>query len=51
MLRKLIWNDVNQNKLMSAATIFFMAISASLLALAVLRFRAQLSLDFHAKCA
>lgn len=33
MLKKLIWNDVKQNKLMSAATVFFMAISATLLAL------------------
>lgn len=36
MLKKLIWNDVKQNKLMSAATVFFMAISAALLALTVL---------------
>lgn len=36
MLRKLIWNDVKQNKLMSAATVFFMAISAALLTLTVL---------------
>lgn len=36
MLGKLIWNDVKQNKLMSAATIFFMAISAMLLTLTVL---------------
>ena len=28
MLKKLIWNDVKQNKLMSTATVFFMAISA-----------------------
>lgn len=38
MLRKLIWNDVTQNKLMSAATIFFMTVSAMLLALTVLLF-------------
>lgn len=36
MLKKLIWNDVRQNKLMSAATVFFMAISSALLALTVL---------------
>lgn len=36
MLRRLIWNDIRQNKLMSAATIFFMALSAALLALTVL---------------
>ena len=35
MLKKLIWNDVKQNKLMSTATVFFMAISATLLALTV----------------
>lgn len=33
MLKKLIWNDVGQNKLMSAATVFFMTISAALLIL------------------
>ena len=33
MLKKLIWNDVRQNKLMSAATVFFMTISAALLIL------------------
>lgn len=36
MLKKLIWNDVRQNKWMSAATIFFMAASVALLALTVL---------------
>ena len=36
MLKKLIWNDVRRNKLMSAATVFFMAISAALLTLTVL---------------
>ena len=36
MLKKLIWNDVKQNKLMSTATVFFMAISAALLTLTVL---------------
>lgn len=36
MLNKLIWNDVRQNKLMSAATIFFMAVSAMMLALTAL---------------
>lgn len=38
MLRRLIWNDIGQNKLMSAATFFFMTISALLLALTVLLF-------------
>lgn len=33
MLKKLIWNDVRQNRLMSASAIFFMAISAALLIL------------------
>lgn len=36
MLNKLIWNDVRQNKLMSAATIFFMAVSAMMLVLTAL---------------
>ena len=36
MLKKLIWNDVKQNKLMSTATVFFMAISAALLTLTAL---------------
>lgn len=36
MLKKLIWNDVRQNKLMSAATVFFMAVSAALLILTAL---------------
>ena len=36
MIRKLIWNDMKQNRLSCAATIFFMAVSAMLLALAVL---------------
>ena len=36
MLKKLIWNDVRQNKLLSAATVFFMAVSAMMLALTVL---------------
>lgn len=36
MLKKLIWNDVRRNKLMSAATVFFMAISAALLILTAL---------------
>lgn len=38
MLGKLIWNDIKQNRLLSAATIFFMTISAMLLALTVLLF-------------
>lgn len=33
MFKKLIWNDVRQNKLMSAVTVFFMTISAALLIL------------------
>lgn len=36
MLKKLIWNDVRHNKLMSAATVFLMAISAALLVLTAL---------------
>ncbi len=36
MLRKLIWNDIRQNKLMSASTVFFMTISAALLILTAL---------------
>lgn len=36
MLKKLIWNDMRQNKLMSAATVFFMGISAGLLVLTAL---------------
>jgi putative ABC transport system permease protein len=38
MLNKLIWNDVRQNKLLSAATIFFMAVSAMMLGLTALLF-------------
>ena len=38
MLIKLILNDVRQNKLMSAATVFFMAVSAALLILTALLF-------------
>lgn len=38
MLKKLIWNDVRQNKLLSAATVFFMAVSAMMLALTALLF-------------
>lgn len=37
-MRKLIWNEVRQNKLMSAAAVFFMTISAALLALTVMLF-------------
>lgn len=36
MRGKLIWNDVRKNKLMSAATVFFMSISAVLLILTAL---------------
>lgn len=36
MLKNLIWNDVRQNKLMSAAAVFFMSISAALLILTAL---------------
>ncbi len=36
MIKKLIFNDVRHNKLMSAVTVFFMTISAALLALTVL---------------
>lgn len=35
MIKKLIFNDVKNNKLMSAASVFFMTVSAMLLALAV----------------
>lgn len=38
MLKKLIWNDLRQNKLMSASTVFFMAISATLLVLTAMLF-------------
>lgn len=36
MVKKLIWNDIGQNKLSSAAAVFFMAVSAMLLSLSVL---------------
>lgn len=36
MVKKLIWNDMKQNKLSSAATVFFMAVSAMLLSLTML---------------
>ncbi len=42
MLKKMIWNDVRQNKLLSAATIFFMAVSAMMLALTALLFSSLL---------
>ncbi len=42
MLKKLIWNDVQQNKLLSAATVFFMAVSAMMLALTALLFSSLL---------
>lgn len=35
-MKKLVWNDVKQNRLISAATIFFMAVSAALLVLTAL---------------
>lgn len=38
MLKKLIWNDVRQNKLISVSTVFFMAVSAALLVLTSLLF-------------
>lgn len=38
MIRKLIWNDIRQNKLLSVVTVVFMAISAMLLALTVVLF-------------
>ena len=38
MIRKLIWNDMKQNKLLSAVTTVFMAASAMLLALTVVLF-------------
>lgn len=38
MLSKLIWNDMRQNKLLTAATVFFMAVSAMMLALTALLF-------------
>ncbi len=42
MLKKLIWNDVRQNKLLSAAAVFFMAVSAMMLALTALLFSSLL---------
>lgn len=42
MLKILIWNDVRQNKLLSAATVFFMAVSAMMLALTALLFSSLL---------
>lgn len=38
MIKKLIFNDVKNNRLMSAASVFFMTASALLLALAVILF-------------
>lgn len=38
MIVRLIWNDIKQNKLLTGATVFFMAVSAMLLALTVLLF-------------
>lgn len=38
MLNRLIWNDVRQNKLLSTATVFFMTVSALMLALTALLF-------------
>lgn len=42
MLKKLIWNDVRQNKLLSTATVFFMAVSSMMLALTALLFSSLL---------
>lgn len=42
MFEKLIWNDVRQNRLLSAATVFFMAVSAMMLALTALLFSSLL---------
>ncbi len=42
MLKKLIWNDVRQNKLLSTTTVFFMAVSAMMLALTALLFSSLL---------
>lgn len=36
MIKRLIWNDIKHNRLSCAAAVFFMAVSAMLLALAVL---------------
>lgn len=38
MIKRLLWNDMKHNKLLSAATVFFMATSAMLLALTMLLF-------------
>lgn len=38
MVKKLIWNDIKQNKLLACATIFFMGISAMIFALTALLF-------------
>lgn len=38
MVKKLIWNDIKQNKLLAGATIFFMGISAMIFALTALLF-------------
>ncbi len=43
MLKKLIWNDIRQNKLLSCTTTFFMAISAMILSLTALLFSSLLS--------
>ncbi len=42
MLKNLIWNDVRQNKLLSAVTVFFMAVSAMMFALTALLFSSLL---------
>ena len=42
MLKKMIWNDLRQNKLLSAATVFFMAVSAMMLSLTALLFSSLL---------
>ncbi len=38
MIKRLVWNDIKKNKLSSIAVVFFMAVSAMLLALTVLLF-------------
>jgi len=38
MIKKLVWNDVKQNKLLAGATVFFMGVSAMLFALTALLF-------------
>lgn len=49
MLNKLIWNDIRQNKLLSAATVFFMAVSALMLGLTALLFSSLLGVNAEEK--